>query len=219
MNARLFRDPDALAASAAPAALVAPRLDAGLGPVAALFAQAVHRALDLYTDTSGALLARGALQLAVGEKDPSRFARIASSDLFEPGAVSLSAGEGESGPVRLRLEIAGVLDPETVVQAWAPDVTEGRVESLQRFDRGWRLHGPPGELLAEAEIVVIANGPATPKLAPGLPVRSVRGQASLARSHPPDTADPVRRIRDPHPDRPDVRRHPRPRRLRARGTA
>ncbi len=51
-------------ASGAPAALVAPRLDAGLGALAALFAQAVRRAIALYDQVAAAVLTRGVVQLA-----------------------------------------------------------------------------------------------------------------------------------------------------------
>ena len=73
-------------ASGNPAVLVMPRLDAGGGDVAQLYAQAIARAADLYGAVQGAVIARGALQLEVGPKDPSRFDRIAASDLFEPRA-------------------------------------------------------------------------------------------------------------------------------------
>ncbi len=64
-------------ASGNPAALVTPRLDAGLGPVARLAAQAFGRAADLYGQVAGAVVAAGVRQLASGERDTGRFARIA----------------------------------------------------------------------------------------------------------------------------------------------
>ncbi|HEY5009243.1 MAG TPA: tRNA (5-methylaminomethyl-2-thiouridine)(34)-methyltransferase MnmD, partial [Caulobacteraceae bacterium] len=74
-------------ASGNAAALAMPRLDAGDGPIGALYAQALARAADLYDQTPGAVIAKGADQIEVGPKDPSRFDRIAQSDLFEAGAV------------------------------------------------------------------------------------------------------------------------------------
>src|SRR5690606_6412923 len=76
-------------ASGNPAALVTPRLDAGLGPPAALFAQAFARAIQLYEQVPGSVIARGVLQLAQGPRDEARFRKIAASDLFEPGALAL----------------------------------------------------------------------------------------------------------------------------------
>lgn len=74
-------------ASGNPAALVMPRLDAGGGVVAQLYAQAIARAGDLYGEHPEAVIARGVLQLETGPKDASRFDRIAASDLFAPGAA------------------------------------------------------------------------------------------------------------------------------------
>jgi len=60
---------DAAGAPAAPAALVTPRLDAGLGDAAALFAQALHRAAALYP--ADAVIARRAIQLEIGPRTAS----------------------------------------------------------------------------------------------------------------------------------------------------
>ncbi len=85
-------------ASGGPAALAAPRLDAGLGHAAALFAQAIRRAATLYEVIPGAILARGALQLAQEPKDQRRFAAIAGAwlgpihrarvEVIEPGEAA-----------------------------------------------------------------------------------------------------------------------------------
>ncbi|MCA6233180.1 MAG: FAD-dependent cmnm(5)s(2)U34 oxidoreductase, partial [Phenylobacterium sp.] len=76
-------------ASGNPAGLVTPRLDAGLGPVARLAAQAYLRALDIYAGLPGAVISRGVLQLAATDRDAGRFARIAASDLFPEGTLRL----------------------------------------------------------------------------------------------------------------------------------
>jgi len=49
---------------------VTPRLDAGLAAPAQLFAQAFRRAVALYDDLPGLVVARGALQLSFGEIEP-----------------------------------------------------------------------------------------------------------------------------------------------------
>src|SRR5690606_26708114 len=67
-----------------PAALVTPRLDAGLGPPARLFAETFRRAVSLYRAIPEAVIAAGVLQLETGPRDGRRFAAIAASDLFEP---------------------------------------------------------------------------------------------------------------------------------------
>jgi len=160
-------------ASGGPAALVAPRLDAGLGDNAALFAQAFRRAISLYDATDGAVLARGAEQHRVGPKDAGRFLAIAGSDLFEPGAMRLSTGG-------LRIEAAAIVEPEVILGAWIGDIRRARVEALAWSGSAWRLLGDDGAVLDDADVVCLAGGMDCARLAPGLPLHPVRGQASLA---------------------------------------
>ncbi len=178
--ATIFADPNIGAASAAPAALVAPRLDAGLGPVAELSAQAVHRALDLYETVPEAIIARGARQIAMTSKDPERFARIATSDLFAAGAMRLCETAEGSSALEMSEDSAVVVDPTRVLQAWAPSVTATAIHALERTDHGWRLLDGSGGIIGQADVVVVASGAAGATLLPALPLRPVRGQASLA---------------------------------------
>ena len=174
VSARVFdATGPAAGASGGPAALVAPRLDAGLGDNAALFAQAFRRATALYDATGGAVLARGAEQRRVGAKDASRFAAIAGSELFEPGAMRLTA-DG------LRIELAAIVEPGAAVGAWLGDIRRARVEALAWSGGVWRLLGADGAVLDEAEVVCLAAGMDCGRLAAGLPLHPVRGQASLA---------------------------------------
>jgi tRNA 5-methylaminomethyl-2-thiouridine biosynthesis bifunctional protein len=176
-------------ASGAPAVLMAPRLDAGLGPAAALFAQAATRAAKLYERTPGAVLSRGACQLAVGPKDPARFAAIEGADLFEPESMRrLPAAEtsrrlGEDTPPGLAMEGALVIDPAAVLQAWLRRVVRASVATLDRVDGAWRLLAADGGVLDEPDVVclaaamdceVLAQGPGQP-----LGMTPVRGQATL----------------------------------------
>jgi tRNA 5-methylaminomethyl-2-thiouridine biosynthesis bifunctional protein len=164
---------------------VTPRLDAGLGPPAALFANAFARARDLYRSQADAEVSSGVLQLAVGEKDARRFAAIARSDLFEPGEVRLAdAAEtsrllGEPSPLAVVIESGLVVRPASVLAAWLGNPECARVASLGHENAAWRLIGLGGEILAEAEIVCVACGMAAADLVPGLPLRPVRGQASF----------------------------------------
>jgi tRNA 5-methylaminomethyl-2-thiouridine biosynthesis bifunctional protein len=173
-------------ASAVPAALAAPRLDAGLGPIAALFAQAAARAGDLYAAVPGAILAGGVLQLPVGPKDPSRFAAIVASDLFEPGWLELlgadAASERVGEPCELALDMRGAVavDPARVLAAWAPLAIEGEVARIEPAGTGWRLDDAQGRALCEADAVCIAAGSATSDLLDGFELMPVRGQATLA---------------------------------------
>lgn len=177
-----------------PAALVTPRLDAGLGPPAQLFASAFRRAVELYESQADAVIARGVLQLAAGERDPDRFARIAASDLFEPGALTLldaaeaSARLDEPAPPALDQRAALVIDPAPVLAAWCGAPRRERVEAVARGEGGWVLKDAGGASLAQVDAVILAAGLDAARLAPGLALRPVRGQASWAADVPPPAA-------------------------------
>jgi tRNA 5-methylaminomethyl-2-thiouridine biosynthesis bifunctional protein len=178
-----------------PAALVTPRLDAGLGPPAELFARAFARAVDLYeTEASSSILARGVLQLAREARDEDRYRRIAASDLFEPGALALLDAEatthrlGEPAPPALDQTTALVVDPAEVLAAWAGGVRIAEVAALRREGEMWALIDGSGAEILRAEAVILAAGPASPGLAPDLPLKPVRGQASWAEGERPPPA-------------------------------
>jgi tRNA 5-methylaminomethyl-2-thiouridine biosynthesis bifunctional protein len=181
--------------SGGPAALVAPRLDAGLAAPAALFAQAARTAVRLYESIPGAVIAHGALQLEAGPKDRSRFAAIAGSDLFEPGHMSVaSAGDasarlGEATTPGLSMTSAIVLEPAAVLDAWLGEVTRARVTAVERAAAGpsapWRLLGADGAVIGEADVVCVAAGMGAGELIGGLGLTAVRGQASFTESASP----------------------------------
>lgn len=179
-------------ASGGPAALAAPRLDAGLRDIAALFAQAARRAIELYRQAPGAIIGQGATQLASGPKDESRFQTIASSDLFAPGhmavldAGALTADFGEARGPALRIADAVVLNPRALLTAWLPDVRAARVARIERAGGAWRLEDPSGGLLGVFDIVCLAGGATCGELFPALPLLPVRGQADWA----PGVSDP-----------------------------
>lgn len=138
-------------ASRNPAALVTPRLDAGLGPPARLYSECFRRAVALYDD---AAIARGARQLETGPRDSARYAAIAASDLFEPG--SMVAGGG------LLMAEALVVEPSALL-GWTGELS------------------PPVERLEDtgADIVCIAAGHRSAAFG-GAPLQPIRGQASWA---------------------------------------
>jgi tRNA 5-methylaminomethyl-2-thiouridine biosynthesis bifunctional protein len=182
-------------ASGNPCALVTPRLDAGLGLAATLHAQAFARAVQLYArETPDAIIDRGAVQLEQGPRDAARFAKLEAWDGFAPGAVSgltTSAvrerlGEAQA-PAALSFADALVIRPQTVLAAWLADapVRRAEVARLAPFAAGWRLLGPGDETIVEADVVVLAGGPASRRLAPDGPataLMAVRGQASWTAS-------------------------------------
>ena len=173
-------------ASGGPAALVTPRLDAGLATPAALFAQAFRRATALYALTPEALIAKGVLQLRTGPKDPARFGAIADSDLFEPGrlrvadAMETSTILGESAPVGLAIQDALTVEPGPLLAAWLGPIRRARVAAIEWGNGGWRLMGQSGNPIGEADVVCLAAGMESARLAPSLPLTPVRGQASVA---------------------------------------
>ncbi len=182
--ARVFDSEDGAGASGMPAALVTPRLDAGLGGAAQLHAQALGRAVRLYDALDGAVIARGVLQLEAAPRDAARFAKIAASDLFEPGALEpLSAAAtserlDEPAPAGLLLAGARVIDPAAVLRAWLPAVEAHAIAAVEPADAGWRLLDAAGQVIAEADIVCLAAGAGLAPIWPDAPIQPVRGQLS-----------------------------------------
>jgi tRNA 5-methylaminomethyl-2-thiouridine biosynthesis bifunctional protein len=178
-------------ASGNPAALVTPRLDAGLGPPARLFAQAFRRAVALYEDQPGAVIARGVLQLAQQDPDPDRFARIAASGLFEPGALepldaaAATARLGSAAPAALAQHPALTVEPRAILDAWAPEIVAATVRAIEPEGDGWRLADAEGGTILHAEAVIVAAGMAATSLVAGVSMRPVRGQASWGAAEAP----------------------------------
>jgi tRNA 5-methylaminomethyl-2-thiouridine biosynthesis bifunctional protein len=175
-------------ASGNPAALVAPRLDAGGGPAAMLHVQAFERAAALYcAETADAVIARGALQLEAGERDVARFDRLAAWDGFGHGVVERlspadAAGRlGEpAGPGGLAFADALVIEPMRVLERWLGPVETRTAARLERAGAAWRLVDADGATVGEAEVVCVAGGMASGALAGVGGLRPVRGQVSCA---------------------------------------
>lgn len=171
-------------ASGNPACLVTPRLDAGLGDQARLFAQAFGRAVQLYEALPQAIIARGVLQLAAAERDIARFGKLAGSGLFEPGALEVLSPEGatarlgEPTPAALDQRTALVIEPALALAAWLGEIAVGFVGSLVRDAQGWRVLDTAGAEIAQADAVVVAAGLASAALLPDVSLQPVRGQAS-----------------------------------------
>lgn len=175
-------------ASGNPVALVSPRLDAGESPAARLHAQAFARAVDLYAaETPDAVARRGALRLAVGDRDPDRFARIAASEHLRPGALRPmdpeAAGStlGEPAPHALWMTDALTVTPAAILERWTATAQRRSVavHRIEAHGDGWHVLGADGELLAEADVVCLAAGiDAVRWLPPEVALEPVRGQAS-----------------------------------------
>lgn len=173
-------------ASGFPAALVTPRLDAGDGGVAALYAQALRRAGSLYRAIPDAVIQQGVLQLEQAPRDAGRFAKVAAQTLWPDGAMAvLDAGtcsERLGEPVDhggLWMRDALAIRPAAVLQAWLSDadVLRAAVSRIERAPDGWRLIGADGAVLVQADVVALAGGWGTAALAPDLPLAPAGGQA------------------------------------------
>lgn len=173
-----------------PAALVTPRLDAGDHGIAALHAQALERAGDLYSAIPGAVTGEGVLQLLQASRDAARFEKIARQPIWndddmavlDDGAASAVAGEA-AAQGGLLMKGAFALRPAAVLSTWLSD-GEMRADCVRRLESAagrWRLIGENDAVLGEVDAVVLAAGwgssalldgfDQTPRLSP------VRGQA------------------------------------------
>lgn len=171
LTVTIIDDPEGVAASGNPAALVTPALDAGGGPRAALYAQAFARAAALYEAEPGAVIAREVLQLPASERDPARFATVAGQDLFEPQTMVVRQDA-------LSMTRALVIEPAVVTAAWTGPIVRRRVARLEREGEGWRLLDEAGDLILVADRVALAGGAASGQLVPDIRLKPVRGQAS-----------------------------------------
>jgi tRNA 5-methylaminomethyl-2-thiouridine biosynthesis bifunctional protein len=173
-------------ASGFPAALVTPRLDAGDGAIAALYAQALTRAAALYEAVPGAVAARGVLQLEQAPRDAARYAKIADQAVWPAGAMTaLDAAAcadrlGEpAGSGGLLMAGAFALRPAPVLTAWLAQADRrlAAVARIEAVDGGWRLLDASGKVILQADVVVLAAGWGSAALAPALSLSPVRGQA------------------------------------------
>lgn len=171
------------------AALVTPRLDAGAGPLAALAAQALTRAAALYAEVEGAVIAKGVLQLEGQDRDSPRFDKIAAQPIWPEGAVTrldrADASQALGEPTdrgALDLSQALVIEPAQAIAAWlgATPLVQAKVAQLDPTPDGWSLLDGEGQVVLEAQAVVLAAGHAIKALAPELDLRPVRGQTSTA---------------------------------------
>jgi tRNA 5-methylaminomethyl-2-thiouridine biosynthesis bifunctional protein len=174
-------------ASGFPSSLVTPRLDAGDGDIAALYAQALSRAATLYAATPGAVIATGVLQLEQAPRDAARFVKVAAQPVWADGAMAVfdaaacAARLGE--PVEcggLWMRDAMAIRPASVLEAWLgeSDRIMATVGCIEAVGGGWRLLDEAGAVILEAEIVVVAAGWGAAGLVPGLALAPVRGQAN-----------------------------------------
>lgn len=178
-------------ASANPAALVTPRLEAGSTTAAALHAQAFRRAIALIETTAPAAVRALGVLRPLGPAEVPRAGATIAGGRFRPGSLQLvdpdssaaRLGEPLEGPA-LWLAEALVVDPAALIASWAPPPEPARVTALEPDAGGWRLLGADGHQLARADIVCLAAGPATAALA-AVRLDPVRGQVTQVAAPPP----------------------------------
>ncbi|WP_298698587.1 FAD-dependent 5-carboxymethylaminomethyl-2-thiouridine(34) oxidoreductase MnmC [uncultured Brevundimonas sp.] len=180
------------------AGLVTPRLDIGDGAIAALYAQALRRAGDLYATVPEAVTARGVLQLPGMARDAARFPKAAAQDIWATEALKVldapAASRRLDEPVDedgLWMAPALAVRPRLIVDAWLRDVPvlTGRIARIEGEAGAWRLLDADGALVTPAAQVIIAAGWGAAALEPMLNLRPVRGQAEWVEGvHPPVAA-------------------------------
>ena len=164
-----------------------PRLDAGDGPIGALYAQALARAADLYDATAGPrVLSRGALQLETEpKKDAGRFDRVARRRAFRSrrGRNAFPRRSSPAGSVRplacdgLFFRDARVVDPTAILEAWLGEAGAALPVGIARRHRGQAACPDGGSLtqqrppdLAPPTSSALAAGMGCQALAPELPL-------------------------------------------------
>jgi tRNA 5-methylaminomethyl-2-thiouridine biosynthesis bifunctional protein len=95
--------------------------------------------------------------------------------------MEVSERLGEPAPAGLLIEDALVVEPAPLLAAWLGPTRRARVAAVEWGGGTWRLVGEGGELIGESDVVCLAAGMASARLAPGLALMPVRGQASLAK--------------------------------------
>jgi tRNA 5-methylaminomethyl-2-thiouridine biosynthesis bifunctional protein len=134
------------------------------------------------------------LQLAAAPRDAERYAKIAASDLFEPGALAVvpaqeaAARLGEPAPGALDMRTALTVEPACILSHWAGEVQRQRVAGLDRQGGAWILRDPAGHELATVDVVILAAAHGAAALWPEPALQPVRGQASWVRGFAPGPA-------------------------------
>lgn len=174
MNATVFEgERPGHGGSGFPAALVTPRFDLGDAAVSALFAQALERAAAWYSTIPGAVLDRGVTQRPGSERDIARFARIADQPAWPPGALQVEA----NGDLFMR-DALTVAPLSILGHAFGQaGLRTETVATIAPSAAGWQVCDAGGRVLMLADVVILCAGPDNARLAPGLALAPVRGQA------------------------------------------
>jgi tRNA 5-methylaminomethyl-2-thiouridine biosynthesis bifunctional protein len=172
------------------AALLMPRLDRG-DTAAARFFRAAHLfALDTYSGLPGhAFCQVGVVEKATSAEDVERLNDLIADPPLPPDLLEahksnalLHCGSGSVRPDRLC----------PALMAGASSVVGHVVELITR-DEQWQARDASGEVLAEASLVILANGAGMTSLlqCDWLPIKGSLGQVSFAACHAPLPTQPL----------------------------
>ncbi len=176
-------------ASGNPLALVMPRMDAGDSPAARFHAAAYRYAVEQY-GRSDAWDPVGVLVMLEQEASFVRAEKARGHDWHPAARAELLDAAGASDVAGVELDCpglfhadAGLLGTEKLLRDWmegTPCVAR-RVDSLARTGSGLRLLDDRGDILGEADTVILAAGIENGSFSAGdwLPLAPVRGQLSM----------------------------------------
>ncbi|MDF1485154.1 FAD-dependent 5-carboxymethylaminomethyl-2-thiouridine(34) oxidoreductase MnmC [Ramlibacter sp. H39-3-26] len=177
-------------ASGAPAGVFAPHVspdDALLSRLTRAGIRMLWQELEQHLQTGSGWSGDGVLERreAHGEEPaprlPPPWSAHGPNESWHAGAAALHAVGLPADTPALWHRQAGWACPAQLVAAWLalPGVRfapGAAVERLSGGAAGWRLHDAAGRVLAQADRVVIAAGPASGRFLPALPLQPVRGQ-------------------------------------------
>lgn len=173
------------AASGNPAALVSPRLDRGPTGVARLHLAGYLACLDLWR-TLGAFERTGLRRTARDAGERAALTDLLADSPLPPGHMAADGCDAlfpEAGLVQPARALAALLDG-VAVRCGAD------VSAISREDGPWRLRDAAGDLIVEAEAVILASGVHLAAFAQSgwAPIQPSRGQLEWGPGASPDTA-------------------------------
>mgnify|MGYP000856125672 CR=1 FL=1 len=184
-------DPHSIAkASGNRAALLMPRLDRG-DTAAARFFRAAHLfGLDTYDALpEEAFIRLGVLEAATNAGDIQRVNDLIADPPLPPDLLVADNSK------TLLHRGSGIIRPDRACSALLAGVihVNGRVAELRMQDGRWQAKAASGVLLAEASMVVLANGPGIASIsqAAWLPIKGSLGQVSFASCQAPLPQTPL----------------------------
>lgn len=181
-------------ASANPAGLVTPRLDAGNPAVSALFADAFTYATSFYRRVCPeAILGTGVDHAGLAARDAARFEKLVMQDVFAEDDLSLfAAGEVADLPdlAGLHLNTALAIRPPAVVSALLRGQARihETVLSWERHDGGFTLRTDQGLHTGYDAVVLACGGGLFGFAGMAQDLQAVRGQIEFAAGEAPQRA-------------------------------